>query len=339
MATPPIGTPKPVWISFWIFALTLVLVGTLRLATPLMAVLFCYLALSKLNFARRKWLALGLFCILLGLAFSGFVFFLKLAFVALPDIVSTSIPIVVRFATQHGIELPFADVESLKALALDSVSETLGYLGNFAKIATKEFVFLLIGIVVAAGMFLNPTLDWDNGVGGSNLYSLYCEEIAKRFRSFYRSFETVMGAQLVISAINTFLTALFVYSCSFRHATVLVILTFVCGLLPVVGNLISNTLIVGIAFTVSPRMAGWALLFLVVIHKTEYFLNSRIIGSRIRHPMWLMLLALVLGERVMGISGIILAPVLLHFVKVEAMKVKIPPTELPESGTISSGTG
>ena len=133
----------------------------------------------------------------------------------------------------------------------------------------------------------------------------------------------MIGAQVVISTINTFLTAIFVYAFSLRHATVLVILTFVCGMLPVVGNLISNTIIVGIAFTVSPKLAGWALVFLMIIHKLEYFLNSRIIGSRIRHPMWLLLLALLLGERLMGIGGIILAPVILHLIKVEATSVRI----------------
>ena len=134
----------------------------------------------------------------------------------------------------------------------------------------------------------------------------------------------MVDAQVVISAINTMLTAVFAYACSLKHASVLVILTFICGLLPVVGNLLTNTIIVGIAFTVSPKLAGWALLFLVAIHKLEYFLNSRIIGSRIKHPMWLLLLALLLGERLMGIGGIILAPVLLHFVKTAALRIELP---------------
>ncbi|HEU4678053.1 MAG TPA: hypothetical protein VFS35_00940, partial [Terrimicrobiaceae bacterium] len=72
-----------------------------------------------------------------------------------------------------------------------------------------------------------------------------------------------------------------------------------------------------------PQFAGWALLFLVVIHKLEYFLNSKIIGGRIRHPMWLTLLALLLGERLLGIPGIILAPVVLSFIKVQASKFEV----------------
>ena len=53
--------------------------------------------------------------------------------------------------------------------------------------------------------------------------------------------------------------------------------------------------IVGIAFTVSPQFAISALVFLVGLHKLEYFLNSQIIGQRIRNPLWLTLLGLIIG--------------------------------------------
>jgi hypothetical protein len=48
-------------------------------------------------------------------------------------------------------------------------------------------------------------------------------------------------------------------------------LTFLCGLLPIVGNLISNAIIVGIAVTMSPRLAIVALIFLVAVHKAGIF--------------------------------------------------------------------
>ena len=125
---------------------------------------------------------------------------------------------------------------------------------------------------------------------------------------------------MIISAINTAATSAFVLALQLPYVGVVIPLTFLCGLLPIIGNLLSNTLIVGIALSISPQMAGGALAFLLVIHKLEYFLNSNIIGSRIRHPMWLTLIALILGERVMGIPGIILAPVFLDFLKVEGSR-------------------
>ena len=65
-------------------------------------------------------------------------------------------------------------------------------------------------------------------------------------------------------------------------------------------------------------------MFLVVIHKLEYLFNSKIIGGRILHPMWLTLVGLILGESLMGIPGIILAPVILNFLKVEGSRYAMP---------------
>ena len=70
-------------------------------------------------------------------------------------------------------------------------------------------------------------------------------------------------------------------------------------------------------------MAIASLIFLVVLHKTEYFLNSKIIGDRIKNPVWLTLLGLIIGERLMGIPGMILAPVVLNFIKVEASTIEV----------------
>jgi predicted PurR-regulated permease PerM len=178
---------------------------------------------------------------------------------------------------------------------------------------------------VAVSLFLNPQVERNpDKLKAPNLFSAVTDEIKLRFRLFYTSFETVMGAQILISAINTILTAIFVLAISLRYGTVVIGLTFLCGLLPIVGNLISNSIIVGIAITISPGHAIAALVFLVVLHKLEYFLNSKIIGDRIKNPVWLTLLALIIGERCMGIPGMILAPVVLNYIKVEASRLPPP---------------
>src|SRR5256885_12196438 len=134
-----------------------------------------------------------------------------------------------------------------------------------------------------------------------------------------------MGAQLTISLINTMLTAIFVLGVRLPHAPLVIAITFLCGLVPIIGNLVSNTIIVFVALTVSLKLAISALVFLVLIHKLEYFLNSKIIGDRIRNPGWLTLIALIIGERLMGIPGLILAPVVLNYLRVEMLTVEVAP--------------
>ena len=315
-------------ISYALIFSMIVLVGALGMATPLITALFSYFSLAKLSFTRNKWMTTGLFAVLVVGVFYLFGFFLKEAFETLPKIVSESIPLIIEYAHKNEIKLPFEDAVSLKSVALATVKEELGYIGNFAKIATKEFVFLVIGLVVAASIFLNPTMDLDRGRHRiqPNLYSVVCDEVSARFLGFYQSFATVMGAQIIISVINTSLTGIFLLSVSLPYTGVVIGITFLCGLLPIIGNLLSNSIIVGIAFTISPKLAMGALVFLIVLHKLEYFLNSKIIGDRIRNPVWLTLLGLILGERMMGIPGMILAPVVLNYTKVEASGIEVSPT-------------
>src|SRR5205823_14395732 len=122
--------------------------------------------------------------------------------------------------------------DSLKDVAMDTVKNQTHYLGSFAKFArgaTTELVFLIVGCVVAIGLFLNPRfeLDGDKPAPRNNLYTRSCEAIGERFGTFYRSFSIVMGAQIVISAINTVLTTIFVFAVHLPYAVVVIGATFV----------------------------------------------------------------------------------------------------------------
>jgi predicted PurR-regulated permease PerM len=315
--------------SYLFIIAVIVLAGATHLATPLVTVLFSYFALRKLDFGKRKWMSVALFLVLVAGVLYGFGFLIRQAFIAFPKIAAESIPPLIAYAQNHGIELPFSDLDSLKAATVDVIKDEFLFVGNFARVATKQLVFVFIGIVVAVSLFLNPRVEKYSGrPKGPNLFNATTDEIKIRFRLFYESFETVMGAQILISTINTLLTAIFVFAVSLKYKTVVIGLTFLCGLLPIVGNLISNSVIAGIAFTISPRVAIAALVFLVALHKLEYFLNSKIIGDRIKNPVWLTLLALIIGERFMGIPGMILAPVVLNYIKVETSRLP-PPDGVP----------
>lgn len=311
--------------SFLFMLLVLATIGVSHLATPFLAVLFAYFILRRFQFVGQRWIAIALFLILVGGIFYGFYFFVREAIIALPKIAGQSIPIIIEQAQKHGFELPFSDLGSLKALVVDAISDQVKGLARFAQIATEDFVFLLIGLVVAISLFVNSTMDLNQGNYPlpNNLYSRLCEAIQLRFRNFYQSFSTVMGAQLIISLINTVLTSIMVFSVGLPYAKLVVVVTFLCGMIPIIGNVVSNGIIFGIAVTVSLRLSVIALIFLIAIHKLEYFLNSKIIGGKIKNPMWLTLLALIVGERVMGIPGMVLAPVILHYLKTEASRIEI----------------
>jgi predicted PurR-regulated permease PerM len=142
-----------------------------------------------------------------------------------------------------------------------------------------------------------------------------------RITELGHAFRGVVFSQFKISAVNTVLTAIFlgvVLPLAGRplpFAKTMIAVTFVVGLLPIIGNLISNTIIVLVALGVSVFDAAMALAFLVGIHKLEYVLNAQIIGTEIRAHAWEILLAMLVLEAAFGLRGLIAAPIFYAYLK------------------------
>lgn len=137
------------------------------------------------------------------------------------------------------------------------------------------------------------------------------------------SFRRVVFAQVRISALNTVLTGIYLmavlpmFGIHLPLTKTMILITFLAGLLPVIGNLISNTVIVVISLSFSLHAAFASLAFLVIIHKLEYFINARIVGSQIEASAWELLLAIVVMEAAFGLPGVIAAPVFYAYLKSE----------------------
>jgi predicted PurR-regulated permease PerM len=78
-----------------------------------------------------------------------------------------------------------------------------------------------------------------------------------------------------------------------------------------------------VALSQSLVLALGVLLYLVVIHKLEYFLNARIVGSHIQARAWEMLLAMLVMEAAFGIPGLIAAPIFYAYAKDELASRKL----------------
>ena len=126
-----------------------------------------------------------------------------------------------------------------------------------------------------------------------------------------RAFRNIVFAQIKIALLNTVFTGIFLavvlplFGVHLPLTKTLIMLTFLLGLLPVIGNLISNTLITIVALSLSIWVAVAALGYLIVIHKVEYFLNARIVGGQISAKSWELLLAMLVFEAAFGLLGVL----------------------------------
>ncbi|MDD4004956.1 MAG: AI-2E family transporter [Elusimicrobiaceae bacterium] len=246
-----------------------------------------------------------------------FVKFLKQTLLTFPGIVESALPQVSALAQRYGIELPFSSFGELRELLN---SRILGHALTITKASTfltREAFHIAIGIVAVVLFFISGKPPQYC----PNLFDAVRRETNRRIRKFMHSFERVFGAQIIISSINAVLTMAFLYITGIPHLAFLTTMTFLIGIIPILGNIISNSVIAITALGISFNLAMVVLAYLVIIHKLEYFLNSKIMGSSVRLPMWQMLLAILLGNVIMGVSGIMLAPALLHYIKSELKSI------------------
>ncbi len=216
------------------------------------------------------------------------------------------------WADQH---LP-ADPVELQSRAADWLRAHAGELQRAGGETLRGLAHALIGMVVGALLALRDVAFPQNGGPLARALSVHAGRFTEAFRQ-------VVFAQVRIAAINAFLTGLYLvvglelFGIKLPLAKTLVVLTFVAGLIPIAGNLISNTVIFIISLSHSLELALFSLAFLVVLHKLEYFLNARIVGSHIKAHAWELLLAMLIMEATFGLAGLLLAPIYYAFLKAE----------------------
>lgn len=206
--------------------------------------------------------------------------------------------------------------DELKTVALNWLEDNSKEVELAGKQAAHLPVHVLVGMVVGAlvSLRVGPTLNQMKPVTAA---------LVERVRRFAEAFRRIVFAQVRISAVNTVLTGIFLFlilplfGVHLPLTKVLVAITFLTGLLPVIGNLISNTLITIVSLSVSIYVAIAALAFLILLHKLEYFLNARIVGSQIQARAWELLLAMIVMEAAFGLAGLIAAPIYYAYITKE----------------------
>ena len=209
-----------------------------------------------------------------------------------------------------------ADADALRQQIVDWLRAHATELQRAGRVFGVELVHVLIGMVIGAIICFREAR-------GAPQKSVLLREAAERVRTLAHAFRSVVFAQVKISAINTVLTAIYLavilplLGVPLPFTKALIALCFIGGLLPVFGNLISNTVIVIVSLSQSFAVAVGSLIFLIVVHKLEYFLNARIVGGEIKASAWELLCAMLAFEAAFGLPGLLAAPIFYAYGKAE----------------------
>jgi predicted PurR-regulated permease PerM len=324
--------PDRAELASWLIA-AVVLLATLRLHLlgALLAGLIVFelvhvlapMMQRRLSDERAKLVAVWLLTALV----VGLVTALILAAAAFLRSEAGSLPVLMKKMAEivEGIRagLPHAWVENLpgnpdqiRAAVAEWLRTHAGQLQTAGEKAGRAMAHVLIGLVVGALVALREARPM-------HAFRPLSRALAERAVRFGDAFRNVVFAQVRISALNTLFTALYLmvvlplFGVHLPLAKTLIAVTFVAGLLPVVGNLISNTAIVVVSLSHSVGVAAASLAYLVIIHKLEYFLNARIVGTQIRAHAWELLIAMLVMEAAFGLAGLIAAPIYYAYLKSE----------------------
>ena len=215
-----------------------------------------------------------------------------------------------------------ADSGALQDAAVSWLREHAAEVKTAGSEVGRALAYALIGMVIGALVAVRE-------VGPARVAGPLSRAVTRCLGLVEDAFRRVVFAQVRISALNTVLSAIYLalilpaMGVHLPLTKTMIALTFVAGLLPIIGNLISNSVIVIISLSHSLPVALGSLAFLMVIHKLEYFINARIVGSQINAAAWELLLAMIVMEAAFGLPGVIAAPVFYAYAKAELVARKL----------------
>lgn len=215
-----------------------------------------------------------------------------------------------------------ASAAEFKVAIGDWIKSHLSDLQLVGKGMAHMFVTLLIGMILGAIIALQRIPDVSRR-------KPLAAALFERLALLVQAFRNIVFAQIKISLLNTAFTGIFLavvmplFGVHLPLTKTLIVLTFLLGLLPVIGNLMSNTLITIVGLSLSIWVAAAALGYLIVIHKVEYFLNARIVGGQISAKAWELLLAMLVFEAAFGLPGVVAGPTYYAYLKSELKRAEL----------------
>jgi predicted PurR-regulated permease PerM len=327
--------PSIILSSYLLAAVAVVAVLYYHLLSAVLAGLAVYVLTSKLaRHLPTRWgtkaHGIALTGIILMVFLLVFGFFLGLwAFVQSHEGVSALLPAVAERLDDMKKNLPAEftksvpdSVEELRSRMVTVLRQHSKDITHFGMSGARIMAHVLLGMAIGSIAVLHRFRERD---GAPPLASA----MHQRLRGLADAFDRVVFAQVKISALNTALTTLYLavvlplFGVHLPMVSLLILLTFITGLLPVVGNLISNTVIVMISLGESASVGAASVGFLLLVHKLEYFTNAKIVGGRVHAKSWELLSAMLFMEAVFGISGLIAAPVVYAWLKSELMALEL----------------
>ncbi len=202
----------------------------------------------------------------------------------------------------------------------DNTADILKTISTF-----KDGTMTLLSSIILSSLFLlskDSMIKYCRKFANSKVSFLY---IIYRnfFKKFLNSFGQVMQVQLIIAIINSTISVIGLYFLSFPEPMALGFMIFFLSLIPVFGVIISLFPLSLIAFEIGGiKKVIEVIILIIVIHACEsYVINPKLMSDKAHIPIFMTFFLLLMGEKLMGIWGLLLSIPLYMFI-VDMLDVK-----------------
>lgn len=230
----------------------------------------------------------------------------------LNEMLHKSQPIIIEKLHSYGVQNNITTISDLYSMVLDFIKLNVGFLTFSAGLVIKVIIGILLGIVVHFSQIVPKVLHenaWD-----SILYKLLEQSTV-----IYNSFRDIMGIQIIISLMNTTIISIMalgltyvIYGQVLPYWYVIIPLTAILSLIPVVGNIMINVILILATVQISPTYVLVGVGLFLVIHKLELIVIGKKMKEKVDVPFVLILFSMLLGELLFhSMSGMLLGMVLM----------------------------
>lgn len=180
-----------------------------------------------------------------------------------------------------------------------------GIVGAGLNLFNTGFSFLFVAILTT---YLAGRLDEVKGGFSSLLPRSRRSEVGVIVDDICIIIGRYLSGMAILAVLNAAFTLLVLTLASVSYAPLLAVLALPITFIPLIGSVISMSIVTAVALLNSPGQAIVVLVSMLIYMQVEaYVLTPRIVGSVIRTPPYLVLIGALLGGTLLGLLGALIA--------------------------------
>lgn len=140
-----------------------------------------------------------------------------------------------------------------------------------------------------------------------------------------RSVGRYLSGMVILALLNSLFTFILLSILGIPYAILLAVVAFMVSLVPLIGSVVSATIITAVSLLISPVTAIIALACLIVYMQVEaYVLTPRIVGRSLNIPGSLVIIGAMLGGTLLGLLGALVAVPIVASIVLVIRKIVVP---------------